>query len=561
MAPPPTPGLTSRFLDTIEWIGNKLPDPVFIFIACAAIVVVLSGIGAAAGWKVALVKPTVATQPLLDSAGSPILDEKGAPRTTPVLNEHGRPKLGLLETGETLACKSLVNSEGIYWALSSMVRNFTSFAPLGLILVCMLGIGVAERVGMFEVLLKWLSSAVPLSLLTPTIIFLGTLSHIASDSGYLILPPLAAALFAAVGRSPLAGIAAVFAGLAGGFSANILISSIDAVMAGLTGQAAQILDPAYHVNPICNWYFFAASAFFLTLIAWPITAWYVEPRLNRLPPELGGPPANHAELKADQAISAGERRAAKWAIVTAALAVAVAACLIFIPGAPLHGVADPSNPRSPARWSQAVVPLIFFVFLVPGLAFGISIGKIRTQKDIANAFIHSMASMAAVITLYFFAAQFVEYLNYTNLGKMLAFTGGRALVDLQLSPALLLAGVVGLSLTSDLVIGSMSAKWTMLAPILVPMFMMVGISPELTQASYRVGDSVVNIITPLNPYMILILAVMQKYSKSAGMGSLIALMLPYSIVFAVLWTAFLIAWAQLGLPLGPGGPLHYVPGG
>jgi aminobenzoyl-glutamate transport protein len=206
-----------------------------------------------------------------------------------------------------------------------------------------------------------------------------------------------------------------------------------------------------------------------------------------------------------------------------------------------------------------VVPIIFFAFLTPGLAYGFSIGAIRSQKDIAKAMIHSMASMAAVITLYFFAAQFIEYLNYSNLGRMLAFTGGTALVEADLPGPALLGAIVLLSLTVNLFIGSMSAKWTMLAPILVPMLMMVQVSPELTQAAYRVGDSVTNIVTPLNPYLIIILVVMQKYSKSAGMGNLIALMIPYSIVFAIVWTLFLVAWVYLGIPLGPAGPLHYLP--
>jgi aminobenzoyl-glutamate transport protein len=551
----------SRVLNAIERVGNLLPEPVFIFLGCAAIVVVLSAIGAALGWKVTVVKPALATRVVVDATGAAVLDDAGQPVTEVEQGSDGRARVTLVETGQELACKSLLDREGSYWALANMVKNFVNFAPLGLILTCMLGIGVTERVGLFDVLLKWLGSLVPLALLTPTVIFLGTLSHIASDSGYLILPPLAAALYAAVGRSPLAGVAAAFAGLAGGFSANVLISTIDAVMAGLTMEAARILEPDYQVNPLCNWGFFAASALFLTLVAWGLTAWYVEPRLKRLPPELGGPPRGAAASADARAISPGERSAALWAIATAVAAIAVAAALIFVPGAPLHGPIDPTKPEGQDRWTQAVVPLIFFAFLVPGLVFGVRVGKIRGQKDVAACLTYAMATMAPVITLYFFAAQFVEYMNYSNLGRMLAFTGGRALVEANLSPLLLLVGVVALSLTADLVIGSMSAKWTMLAPILVPMFMMVGISPELTQAAYRVGDSVVNIITPLNPYMILILAAMQKYAKGAGMGSLIALMAPYSFVFAILWTLFLLAWTWLGIPLGPAGPLEYVPAG
>lgn len=551
--------LGSRFLDVIEWIGNKLPDPVFIFLGCALAVMAISALGAGMGWKVAVVRPTVLMQPVLDASGAPVLGADGKPATTMVKDESGRPKVELVETGETLSPRSLLNREGAYWALTNMVGNFTRFAPLGLILVCMLGIGVAEHVGLFGAILKLLGGVVPSMLLTPMIVFLGIMANIASDAGYLVLPPLAAALYVAFGRSPLAGIAAAFAGIAAGFSANLVVAASDAIMAGLTQPAAQILDPAYTVNPTCNWAFMAGSTFLLTFLGWGVTAWIVEPRLNRLPAEQGGPAAaSSAELRA-QELSPGERRAMWWAIAAALLALGAVFAMIYVPGAPLNGVVNPDDPKSPARWAGAVVPIIFFCFLAPGLAYGWSIGVIRTQKDVAKALIQSMASMAAVITLYFFAAQFIEYLNYSNLGRMLAFTGGTALVEADLPGPVLLAAIVLLSLTVNLFIGSMSAKWTMLAPILVPMLMMVQVSPELTQAAYRVGDSVTNIVTPLNPYLIIILVAMQKYSKSAGMGNLIALMIPYSVVFAVVWTLFLIAWVYAGIPLGPAGPLHYVP--
>lgn len=554
-------GIGSRILDAIEWVGNKLPDPVFIFLGCALIVMALSAIGTSLGWKVNVVKPTVITQPVLDASGAPLLDAEGRQRMQPSLDAKGRPIVELRETGETLAARSLLDREGAYWALTNMVGNFMRFAPLGLILVCMLGIGVAEHVGLFGALLKWLGAIVPGVLLTPMMVFLGIMANVASDAGYLVLPPLAAALYVAFGRSPLAGIAAAFAGIAAGFSANLLIAATDAIMAGLTQPAARILDPDYTVNPTCNWGFMAASTGLLVFVGWAVTAWIVEPRLNRLPPELGGPaPASAAELRA-QELSPGERRSLRFAMVAAALALAGVFALIYVPGAPLHGAVNPDDPKSPARWSGAVVPIIFFTFLVPGLAYGFSIGALRTQKDVAKAFIQSMATMAPVITLYFFAAQFIEYLGYSNLGRMLAFIGGTALVEADLPPTLLLSAIVLLSLCVNLFIGSMSAKWTMLAPILVPMLMMVQVSPELTQVAYRVGDSVTNIVTPLNPYMIIILVAMQKYAKNAGMGNLIALMMPYSVIFAVVWTLFLVAWVMLGIPLGPAGPLHYVPGG
>lgn len=551
-----TPG--QRLLDGIEWIGNKLPDPVFLFIGAAVVVMILSAIGSAMGWAVTPVRPTIVTETVAGPGGEPItrrvLDERGRPRVAlrPEVDEEGKPR--------SLASRSLLSREGVYWAFTNMVRNFVNFAPLGLILVCMFGIGVAEKVGLFGALLKWLAMIVPGRLLTPTTVFLGIMSNIASDAGYLVLPPLAAALFVSAGRSPLAGIAAAFAGIAAGFSANLLVTAGDALVAGITQVGAQVLVPSYQVNPTCNWWFMAASTVILVLVGWATTAWIVEPRVSRLSAEEGGPvAASTAELR-QQELSPGEKRALRWALIAFVLSLAAVLALILIPGAPLHGLVNPDNPRSPGRWTQAVVPIIFLCFLAPGLAYGMATGEIRSHRDVTKCFIHAMASMAPVITLYFFAAQFVEYLNYSNLGRMLAFIGGSALVEAGLSRAPVLAGLVLLTLTINLFIGSMSAKWTMLSPIFVPMLMMIGVSPELTQASYRVGDSVTNSVTPLNPYMIIILMAMQKYARDAKMGTLIALMAPYSAAFLVTWLLLLLGWIGMGVPLGPGGPLEYIPG-
>ena len=551
--------LGTRALDTIEWLGNKLPDPVFLFLGCAIFVMLLSAVGSAAGWKVQPLKPTVVTQPMLDAAGAPILDDAGKPKTQPVLDEKGQPRVEFQPSGDPITTKSLLTAEGLWWAFSNMVKNFINFPPLGIVLTGMLGIGVAEKVGFFGAAMKWMAGIVPGKLLTPTIVFIGIMSNIASDAGYIVLPPLAAALYLALGRPPLAGIAAAFAGVSAGFSANLLVGSTDALMAGLTTAAAKVIDPALDVVPTCNWTFMAGSTFLLTFIGWAVTAMIVEPRLMKKPPEEGGPlPASAAELSS-QKLSQGEARALRWAIIAEVVTLAAVLALILIPGAPLNGLVDPKNANSAPKWTQAVVPLIFFLFLAPGLAYGIATGEIRKQADVARCFYHAIAGMAPIIVLAFFAAQFIEYLKYSNLDRMLAFVGGEALISADLPTSMLLVGIVTLSLAVNLLIGSMSAKWTMLAPILVPMLMMVGLSPALTQAAYRVGDSVTNIITPLNSYLLIILVAVQKYDKKAGMGTLIAMMMPYSVIFAIFWTIFLVIWVVLGIPLGPGGPLQYTP--
>ncbi len=549
----------TRFLDLLEWLGNKLPDPAFLFIGLAVLVMLFSHVGFLAGWRVQPLRPTVITEPALDAAGRPMLDATtGAPQTRPVLDPGtNRPRTRLDPFGEPITARSLLTAGGIYWALANMVRNFLNFPPLGIVLTGILGIGVAERVGLFGALIKWLAATVSQRLLTPTVLFLGIMSNIASDAGYIVLPPLAAALYIAVGRSPLAGIAAAFAGISGGFSANLLIGTTDALAAGLTSQAAKIIDPDYEVIATCNWWFLAGSAVLLTFVGWFVSDRLVEPRLRLKTPEDGGPtPPSAADLES-QRLTPAEARGLRWALLVEVLALTGLAALILIPGAPLHGP-DTANPRLD-RWTQVIVPLIFLLSLAPGIAYGIVTGAVRGTKDVAKAFVFAMTTMAPVIVLAFFAAQFIEYLKYSRLDAMLAYVGGQALVDLGLPHALLIGGIVILSLTVNLLIGSMSAKWSMLAPVLVPMLMMAGMSPELTQAAYRVGDSVSNIITPMNSYVVVILAFMNRFAKTAGMGTLFAMMLPYSIIFAIVWTLFLMAWVVLDIPLGPSGPLFYVP--
>jgi aminobenzoyl-glutamate transport protein len=400
------------------------------------------------------------------------------------------------------------------------------------------------------------------------IVFLGVMSNTASDAGYIILPPLAAALYLALGRPPLAGIAAAFAGVAGGFSANLLIASTDALVAPLTERGARVLDAGYTVLPTCNWYFLAASTFVVTAVGWWVTAMIVEPRLVK----AAGYDLSEAE---SQSLSDLERKGLRWALFAMILAAAIIAGVIAIPGAPLSGdmpappptfgpipVDPPATPPTTAaqpRWSQGIVPFILVGFFLPGLAYGLATGAIKKSSDITRALVASMASMAPIIAMAFFAAQFIECFKFSRLDAMLANAGGKALVAADLPKPLLLVGVVLLVMIINVLMSSMSAKWTALAAILVPMLMMAGISPELTQAAYRVGDSVTNIVTPLNTYIIVILAAVQRYRKDAGIGNLIAMMLPYTLVLSVVWTLFLLGWVAMGWKLGPNAPLWYSP--
>jgi aminobenzoyl-glutamate transport protein len=579
-------------LDWIERVGNALPEPALLFALLAVIVVVLSGIGSAMGWQVQPVQPRIV---MVDGVNA-----KGEPVKTPKLDANGKPEVELVKTGEPISPKSLLTGEGVYWMLSSMLRNFTGLPALGLIFVAMLGIGLAEKFGFFGALMRALAMATPAKLLTPMIVFLGANSSVASDAGYIILPPLAAALYMAVGRPPIAGLAAAFAGVAGGFGAGFFPTGGDGVLAGFAQDAARVIDPNITVTIVHNLYFKSGSVLIIMLAGWWVTDRVVEPRLRKagLTAALEGPTA------ADLALKPEESRALRWSIVGAAGVLALFAAMIFIPGAPLHGVGQPTLAdgrvliqhavtilpegseiavsandvlaREPLvvkealgtarmvetpgdRWSHVIVPMIFLLFLVPGLIYGRLTGVCRTQKDVIEGFYHGIRGIVPVLAIAFFMAQFINYFAYTKLDRMLAYAGGSLLVTADLPVPLLIALFVLLVVFGDFAISGMLSKFGVLAPIFIPMFMMVGKSPELTTAAYRIGDSVVNIITPLNSYLLIILAVLQKYKKEAGLGSLISLMLPYSIVFGLSWTAFLLVWYALGFDLGPKSPVNYVP--
>ncbi|MBL8762855.1 MAG: AbgT family transporter [Phycisphaerae bacterium] len=561
----------ATMLDRVERIGNSLPEPALLFALLAALVVALSAIGSAAGWKVQPVVPRVALTPQLDPSGRPVLDAAGSPRMTPKLDARGRPEVVLVGQTDTdgapveLRPRSLLTGDGLYWMLASMVRNFTGLPALGLVFVSMLGIGLAEKFGLFSALMRGLALMTPRRLLTPMIVCIGANASVASDAGYVILPPLAAALYLAVGRSPIAGLAAAFAGVAGGFGAGVFPTAADGFLAGVATQAAHIIDPVHRpVDATHNIYFKSVSALVITLAGWFVTDRIVEPRLQRQTPVHAG----DTSVIADLALKPIEKRGLLAAGAVAAVVLAAFACAMLIPSAPLHGTGQPTlasgapapGERAGERWSQVIVPMIFLTFLLPGMAFGLVTGVLRRQADFIEAIYHGIRTIVPVLAIAFFMGQFVNYFQYTGLDRMLAYAGGSLLVRADLPVPLLILLFVLLVVLGDFAMSGMLSKFGVLAPIFIPMFMMVGMSPELTTAAYRIGDSVVNIITPLNSYLLIILVALQKYKPGAGLGSLISLMLPYSLVFGLVWTGFLLAWYASGLPLGTDAPLHYVPG-
>lgn len=500
-----------RFLDVIERVGNRLPDQASIFVGLAVLTLFISWIASSAG--VSVIHPT---------------------------------------KNEPIHVVNLLSHDGLQWIFASVVRNFVNFAPLGTVLVAMIGIGVAERAGLFAALLKALVMVVPRVLVTPTIVFAGVMSNVASDAGYVILPPLAAMLYASLGRHPLAGVAAAFAGVAGGFSANLLLSTLDPMLAGLTQEGARIIAPNYTVNPACNYYFLAASTFVLTIVGWGVSAWVVEPRLGAW---TGG--GNKADV--EFAVLKPEER--RGLAVSGIVFFATIGAIVWMSWTPDSILRDPTKTDIDGfrPLFDSLVGLLMLVFILPGLAYGWWTRQIRSDRDAAKMMTHTMSAMGGYIVMAFFAAQFIEWFKKSNLGLVLALEGAAALKSINLTGIPLMIAFVALTAMINLLISSASAKWAMLAPIFVPLFMQLGKSPEAVQAFYRVGDSVTNIITPLNIYFPILLAVVHRYVPTAGMGTLIAAMVPYSIAFFAFWSAMVAVWVGLGWSLGPGAPLEYAP--
>ncbi|HYN85257.1 MAG TPA: AbgT family transporter [Pyrinomonadaceae bacterium] len=504
----PRESAMNRFLSFIERAGNILPHPATLFIILALFVVVLSAITSAAG--VSVVHPG---------------------------------------TKEVIKAESLLTVAGLHRILTSLVTNFTGFAPLGTVLVAMLGIAVAEGSGLISAVLRAAVLSAPRRLLTMVVVFAGVLSHIASDVGYVLVIPLGAMIFLAVGRHPLAGLAAAFAGVSGGFCANFLLGPTDPLLAGITQEASRILDKGYVVTPAANYYFAAASAFLIVIAGTLITEKVVVPRLG----EYRGD-EKPEELKE---LSAAEKRGLWVALATAAVLVGIILWGLVPDRGFLRDPQTNSVLRSP--FLSGVVAIIFFGGALVGLAYGLAAGTIRSDNDVMKAMEKAMATMALYLVLVFFAGQFVAFFNWTHLGVITAVKGAELLRASGIGGVPLIISFVVVTVLLDLVLGSASAKWAVMAPVFVPMFMLLGYSPELTQAAYRIGDSVANIITPLMSYFPLVVAFAQRYDKRAGIGTVMATMLPYSITFFILWTTLLVVWYLLGLPLGPGAGIPYTP--
>ncbi len=505
-----------RFLDGVATVGNRLPDPVTLFALFCLAVAVLSAVFAGVAEDVVQRDGSVANK----------------------------------------VVQSLFSVAGIGWAFENAVKNFREFAPLGSVLTVMLGIGVAERTGLVTMGLRILVQSVPSSLITASLVFAGVMSSMVADAGYVVLTPLGAVLFAGLGRHPLAGLAAAFAGVSGGFSANLFITGLDPLLAGLTQEAARIVDPSYTVVPTCNYYFMVASTVMLTVVGTLVTTRIIEPM-------LGSWDRSRAEgdVEEPHEIDAAERRAFWAACGAGAVATGLALLLALPEGAPLRDPEATSFLAALDPFFHVIDVLIAILFLIPGVVFGVLTKSVRSDRDVAKMMSDTMATMGAYVVLAFFAAQFVAWFNWTNLGAIGAVKGAHLLESIGLRGIPLLLAFMVLSMGVNLIIGSASAKWAFMAPIFVPMLMYMGFSPEAVQAAYRVGDSVTNIISPLLPYLPIIIVFARRYDREAGLGTLMSSMLPYSVAFGICWALMIVAWFLLGIPLGPGVATTYAIGG
>lgn len=507
MAKISTSAKSSRFLNFVEKGGNALPHPASLFGILALLVLLFSWIGSVFSW----------------SAIHPA-------------------------TGESIEIVNLISKEGLHQILLKMVDNYTGFAPLGIVMVALLGIGIAESSGLISAVIRLMVLKAPASMLTFILVFVGILSNIASDLGYILIIPIAGIVFHSVGRHPIAGMAAAFAGVSGGFSANVLIGTIDPLLAGLSTEAANIVDPNYYVLPTANYYFMAVSTFLIAGLGTWVTHRFVEPRLGKY--------TGTVEIEPIENLNAKEKKAILWT-----LALALVWILIFLWGLiPENGfLRGPNNSILQSPLLKGFIAILFLVAGSMGIVYGAITGKFKSDADVVSGMTTSFKSLVSFLVLVFFAAQFVAWFKWSNLGLIFAIKGALVLqqIDMGLIPLIvlfiLLAGFI------NMFMGSASAKWAILGPVFIPMFMLLGYSPELSQAVFRIGDSVTNIISPMMSFFALIIVYFEKYEKKAGIGTLISTMLPYSITFFIGWTLLIIVWVLLNLPLGPGAGLFYTP--
>ncbi len=498
--------LFNRFLDWIEKYGNKLPDVLTLFTIFTGLILVSSFIAGKLKW----------------SAVNPA-------------------------TNETITAVNLLDGKGIVKILTEMVNNFMSFPPLGLVLVVMLGVGLAESTGLVSAFMRRVVLASPKFLILPIIVLIGMLGNAAADAALIVLPPIAALVFMTLGRHPIAGLALGYAAVSGGFSANLILNMLDALVAGFTISSAQIIDPNYDASPAMNYYFLFASTFVLLPVAVFVCSKIVEPRL--------GEHTLEAQVDTKAELTKEEKVGLRWAGVSVVVFLVIMAFLT-IPESALLRNAETGSLVEDSPFMQGLVPLMLFFFFIPAFFYGIGAKVIKSDKDVAEHLTKAMSGMGYYIVLAFIAAQMITYFNWSNLGSIIAIKGATFLQNTGLTGLPMLIAFILFCAVVNLLIASSSAKWALLGPVFVPMFMIIGYNPAFTQLAYRIGDSITNTITPMLAYFAILLTFAKKYDPKMGVGTLMSVLLPYSIGFTIFWTILFAVWYWLGLPIGPGEYIH-----
>ncbi|AYM92020.1 TPA: p-aminobenzoyl-glutamate transporter [Serratia fonticola] len=489
-----------RIFYWVERIGNKIPNPFLLFVY---LIVVLMLATALISWLGLVVKNPA--------------------------------------TGEMIQVKNLLSVEGIQWILPNIIHNFSGFAPLGAILALVIGAGLAEKVGLLQALMYKMASHVSAGYASYMVLFIAFFSHISSDAALVVMPPLGALIFLAVGRNPIAGLLAAIAGVGSGFTANLLIVTTDVLLSGISTEAAKAVDGAIHVSVIDNWYFMATSVIVLTITGALLTDKFIEPRL----PKWQGT----AEDKLEE-LTPLQNRGLIMSGISALVFIAVMAALVVPEGAPLR---DPQTGSViPSPFIKGIVPIIILFFFTVAITYGVVTKSIRRPDDIPNQLVEPMKNMAGFIVMVFPLSQFVAFFNWSNMGKFMAIGLTDLLEAAGMSGAPAFLGLMFLSAFLCMFIASGSAIWSILAPIFVPMFMLLGFHPAFAQMIFRIADSSVLPLAPMSPFLPLFLGFLQRYLKDAKLGTYYVLIMPYPLVFFAVWTLLLVVWYMLGLPIGPG---------
>ena len=531
-------GFAQRALAWVEKAGNRVPDPAILFLAMCVGVIVLSQI---LDWiNVSVTSEVVTHDPAVD-------DSLDGVSSLPPAEDYA------VET-ETFEVQGLLTGDGIRFMFTSFVPNFLGFTAIGVILVAMIGVGVAELSGLVGGLIRKLVAISTPRSLTYIIVFVGILSSIAADAGYLVLIPLAATAFLSVGRNPLAGIAAGFAAVSAAFSVNILIVPADAVITDITNEAAALVDPNVEIDLVANLYFGIACTLLLTVVIALITTRIIEPRLGNWDRNL----ADEEELAREEGPpveAALEAKGLRRAGIAVLLVLAVIAALTLPPGAPLRNP-ETGDIIGDSPFMSSLIVMISASFLAAGIAYGRVVGTVKGSVDVLAMIIKSWANLAGLIFLFMLIAQFIAYFDFSNMAQVAAVWLGDILEELDLGDLWLLLGILIVTLLVDFIIPAKIAKWAILAPIFIPLMLRLGVEPQTVLAVYRVGDSPVNVLTPLMPYFALMVVFTARYQRDAGIGTVIALMIPYALIVTVVWTLFFVAWYVIGIPLGPGSPVR-----